>query len=46
MHLAETSQSANKLRRHILEFQDCITAIEKCEKRTCYFNSTPHIPHH
>lgn len=23
----------NKVRRHILEFQDCITAIEKCDKR-------------
>ena len=28
----DTARKANTLRRHILEFQDCITAIEKCEK--------------
>jgi hypothetical protein len=27
------ARKANGLRRHILEFQDCITDIEKCEKR-------------
>lgn len=26
------ARTANTLRRHILEFQDCITALEKCEK--------------
>jgi hypothetical protein len=29
------ARKANGLRRHILEFQDCITDIEKCEKRKC-----------
>ncbi|PVH99537.1 ClpP/crotonase [Periconia macrospinosa] len=26
------ARKANNLRRHIIEFQDCITAVEKCEK--------------
>ncbi|KAK4981610.1 hypothetical protein LTR66_009854 [Elasticomyces elasticus] len=28
----DVARAAAKIRRHILEFQDCITAIEKCEK--------------
>jgi len=32
------ARKANGLRRHILEFQDCITDIEKCEKRKCAFS--------
>jgi delta(3,5)-delta(2,4)-dienoyl-CoA isomerase len=28
----DPARKANGLRRHIFEFQDCITAIEKCEK--------------
>ncbi|KAK5003859.1 hypothetical protein LTR28_009655 [Elasticomyces elasticus] len=28
----DAQKAAAKIRRHILEFQDCITAIEKCEK--------------
>jgi Delta3,5-Delta2,4-dienoyl-CoA isomerase len=30
----DPARAATALRRHILEFQDCITSIEKCEKRT------------
>jgi len=30
----DPARAATALRRHILEFQDCITGIEKCEKRT------------
>ena len=29
----DPSRAATALRRHILEFQECITSIEKCEKR-------------
>ncbi|ORY07657.1 ClpP/crotonase-like domain-containing protein [Clohesyomyces aquaticus] len=29
---ADPARAANAIRRHILEFQDCITAVEKCEK--------------
>ena len=29
----EIARQATTLRRHILEFQDCIGAIERCEKR-------------
>lgn len=29
---SDAARTANTLRRHILEFQDCITALEKCEK--------------
>jgi delta(3,5)-delta(2,4)-dienoyl-CoA isomerase len=29
----DAARKANGLRRHILEFQDCITDVEKCEKR-------------
>ncbi|KAF2036431.1 ClpP/crotonase [Setomelanomma holmii] len=29
---SDAARKANNLRRHILEFQDCITALEKCEK--------------
>lgn len=29
---ADSARFATKLRRHILEFQDCISAIERCEK--------------
>ncbi|KAF2840117.1 ClpP/crotonase [Patellaria atrata CBS 101060] len=28
----DVARKANDIRRHILEFQDCITALEKCEK--------------
>ncbi|KAH8700074.1 ClpP/crotonase-like domain-containing protein [Phaeosphaeriaceae sp. PMI808] len=28
----DSARKANSLRRHIVEFQNCITAIEKCEK--------------
>ncbi|KZM28535.1 uncharacterized protein EKO05_0005989 [Ascochyta rabiei] len=28
----DSARKANGLRRHILEFQECITALEKCEK--------------
>lgn len=28
----DSARKANGLRRHILEFQDCITSLEKCEK--------------
>jgi hypothetical protein len=28
------ARTAAQLRRTIYEFQDCITAVEKCEKRT------------
>jgi Delta3,5-Delta2,4-dienoyl-CoA isomerase len=28
----DAARTANRLRRHVLEFQDCITAVEKCEK--------------
>lgn len=27
------ARTATKMRRHIYEFQECITAVEKCEKR-------------
>jgi delta(3,5)-delta(2,4)-dienoyl-CoA isomerase len=29
------ARQAVKARRHVLEFQDCLTAIERCEKRRC-----------
>src|SRR4051794_33733743 len=29
----DPARKATELRRHIYEFQDCITAVEKCEKR-------------
>lgn len=29
---SDPARSANNLRRHILEFQDCISDLEKCEK--------------
>ncbi|EAT86314.1 enoyl-CoA hydratase [Parastagonospora nodorum] len=29
---SDSARKANGLRRHIFEFQECITAIEKCEK--------------
>ncbi|TKA72705.1 hypothetical protein B0A49_04799 [Cryomyces minteri] len=29
---ADGARTATSIRRHVLEFQDCITAIEKCEK--------------
>ncbi|CAO2655500.1 Nn.00g043030.m01.CDS01 [Neocucurbitaria sp. VM-36] len=29
---ADVARKANGIRRHILEFQDCITDLEKCEK--------------
>lgn len=28
---------ATRVRRHVLEFQDCVSAIEKCEKRMSFF---------
>ena len=28
----DTARKANAVRRHILEFQSCITDVEKCEK--------------
>lgn len=31
------ARKATGIRRHIQEFQDCITDIEKCEKRTFFF---------
>jgi delta(3,5)-delta(2,4)-dienoyl-CoA isomerase len=30
---ADGARNAAKLRRHIAEFQDCISAVERCEKR-------------
>jgi delta(3,5)-delta(2,4)-dienoyl-CoA isomerase len=27
------ARTATKMRRHVYEFQECITAVEKCEKR-------------
>ena len=30
----DPARKAVAIRRHILDFQDCITAVEKCEKRT------------
>lgn len=27
------ARQATRIRRHILEFQSCVSAIEKCEKR-------------
>jgi delta(3,5)-delta(2,4)-dienoyl-CoA isomerase len=34
---ADPARKANNLRRHIHEFQSCITALEKCEKRVLTF---------
>jgi delta(3,5)-delta(2,4)-dienoyl-CoA isomerase len=31
------ARRAAKLRRHIKEFQECISAVERCEKRMCFF---------
>jgi len=28
----DVARSANSIRRHILDFQDCLTAVERCEK--------------
>jgi len=33
----DTARAAFKLKRYIIEFQDCITAVEKCEKRKQIF---------
>jgi delta(3,5)-delta(2,4)-dienoyl-CoA isomerase len=30
---SDSARRANVLRRHIVEFQDCISAVERCEKR-------------
>ena len=30
------ARSATSMRRHIDEFQECITRVEKCEKRGCF----------
>jgi len=32
---SDPSRKAWHLRRHIVEFQECISAVEKCEKRMC-----------
>lgn len=29
----DTARKAARLRRHIVEFQECVSAVEKCEKR-------------
>lgn len=29
----DSARKANGIRRHIVEFQDCITDVERCEKR-------------
>jgi Delta3,5-Delta2,4-dienoyl-CoA isomerase len=29
----DPARKATGIRRHLLEFQDCLTAVEKCEKR-------------
>jgi len=31
--VSDGSRFATRVRRHIFEFQDCVSAIEKCEKR-------------
>ena len=33
--LPDTARRTVFMRRHILEMQDCLTVIEKCEKREC-----------
>jgi Delta3,5-Delta2,4-dienoyl-CoA isomerase len=35
----EFARKAAGLRRHIVEFQDCISAIEKCEKRKLFLRA-------
>ena len=32
------ARKAVKLRRHIAEFQECISAVERCEKRRFFFS--------
>lgn len=38
----DVARKAAVLRRHIAEFQDCISSIEKCEKRA--FRESPYLP--
>lgn len=33
---ADGARRAAKLRRHVAEFQDCISAVERCEKREAH----------
>jgi delta(3,5)-delta(2,4)-dienoyl-CoA isomerase len=35
------ARSATSKRRHIIEFQECITKVERCEKRKSYHYSSP-----
>jgi delta(3,5)-delta(2,4)-dienoyl-CoA isomerase len=31
----DVARIAVKIKRHVVEFQDCISSVEKCEKRRC-----------
>lgn len=44
--ISQSSDVARKTagnRRHIQEFQDCISSVEKCEKRKCSQTPPPHL---
>ncbi len=36
------ARTATQMRRHIAEFQDCVSAVESCEKRTSPFLPLSH----
>lgn len=35
----DVARKATSIKRHVVEFQDCISSVEKCEKRMCTRNS-------
>lgn len=41
---SDTARSATSMRRHIDEFQECITRVEKCEKRECFGSAAAESP--
>lgn len=38
---SDGARSATTMRRHVDEFQECITRVEKCEKRECFGMDPP-----
>ena len=37
----DPARKAVQIKRHVVEFQDCISSVEKCEKRMCFFPTYP-----
>ena len=37
------ARAATSMRRHIDEFQECITRVEKCEKRECFVSARSRV---